>query len=112
MSEHSFRKAKVEGSTPSIGCVINNEIKSLTTMNDNDTSPQAQRILCEIYRRMTPAEKFERIFSAYRFGRQLNMAGIRLSNPGATEEQVWHIWARRHLGDELYEKVYGSKIDE
>jgi hypothetical protein len=33
-----------------------------------------------------------------------------MANPDASEEQIWHIWARRHLGDELYEKVYGEKI--
>lgn len=79
-------------------------------MDGNDTSPQAQKILCEIYRQMTPADKFKRIFSAYRLGRQLNMAGVRLSNPDATEEQIWHIWAKRHLGDDLYKKVYGTDL--
>ena len=81
-------------------------------MGKSDTSPQAERVLCEIYSRMSPADKFQRIFSAYRMGRDLNMAGIRLLNPTADEEHIWHIWARRHLGDELYKKVYESPSNE
>ncbi|MHC4206898.1 MAG: hypothetical protein ACYSTT_19755 [Planctomycetota bacterium] len=55
------------------------------------------------------AQKAQRIFSAYRMGKMLSMAGIRMNHPDASEEQVWHLWARRHLGDELYEKVYGGE---
>jgi len=32
-----------------------------------------------------------------------------MSHPDASEEKVWHLWARRHLGDELYEKVYRER---
>ncbi|OHB74169.1 MAG: hypothetical protein A2Z25_18180 [Planctomycetes bacterium RBG_16_55_9] len=75
-------------------------------MTASDTSAEAEEILCRLYRKMTIAQKAQRVFSAYRMGKMLSMAGIRMSHPGATEEQVWHLWARRHLGDELYEKVY------
>ncbi len=42
----------------------------------------------------------------------LSMAGIRMANPDASAEQVWHLWARRHLGDELYEKAYEGRSSE
>ena len=78
-------------------------------MATNDTSAEAEEILCRLYRDMTIARKAQRLFSAYRMGKMLSMAGIRMNNPDASEEQVWHLWARRHLGDKLYEKVYHGK---
>ena len=110
MVEHSFRKAGVEGSTPSIGFIEAILIVILSFhMSLGDTSPEAEAILCRLNRNMTMAQKAQRVFSAYRMGKMLSMAGIRMSHPDASEEQVWHIWARRHLGDELYEKVYGGR---
>ncbi|MBL7153846.1 MAG: hypothetical protein ISS79_09020 [Phycisphaerae bacterium] len=81
-------------------------------MTKSDTSPDARRVVCELYRKMTPARKFELISQAYEFGRSLAMAGIRLRHPEATDQQVRQLWARQHLGDELYEKAYGGKEDE
>ena len=82
---------------------------TMSLMNNSDTSPDARRVVCELYRRMTPARKFELISQAYEFGRSLAMAGIRLRHPEATDAQVHHMWARQHLGAELYEQAYGSK---
>ena len=78
----------------------------------NDTSAEAEQVLCRLYRNMTIAQKAQRIFSAYRMGKMLAMAGIRMNHPDASEEQIWHLWARRHLGDELYRKVYQGKDNE
>jgi len=78
-------------------------------MSLGDTSPEAEAIQCRLYRDMTMAQKAQRVFSAYRMGKMLSMAGIRMNHPDATEEQIWHLWARRHLGDELYEKVYRGR---
>jgi hypothetical protein len=81
-------------------------------MTASDTSVEAEEIQCRLYRNMTIAQKAQRVFSAYRTGKMLSMAGIRTANPDASEEQIWHIWARRHLGDELYEKVYGGQTEQ
>ena len=75
----------------------------------SDTSAEAQQILCRLYRNMTIAQKAQRVFSAYRLGKMLCMAGLRMAHPDASQEQIWHLWARRHLGDELYEKVYRGR---
>ena len=80
-------------------------------MVTSDTSAEAQEFQCRLYRNMTTAQKAQRIFSAYRMGKMLSMAGIRMDHPEATDEQIWHLWARRHLGDELYERVYQGKRD-
>jgi hypothetical protein len=110
MVEHSFRKAEVEGSTPSIGCIEAVLIFILSfRMSLSDTSPEAEAILCRLYRNMTIAQKAQLVFSAYRMGKMLSMAGIRMNNPDASEEKIWHLWARRHLCDELYEKVYRER---
>jgi hypothetical protein len=76
----------------------------------SDTSPEAEEVLCRLYRNMTPAQKAQRIFSAYRMGKMLSMAGIRMANPNASQDQIWHLWARRHLGDELYEKFDSHRL--
>ena len=110
MAEHSFRKAEVVGSTPTIGFIESILIFILSFhMSLGDTSPETETILCRLYRNMTIAQKAQRLFSAYRMGKMLSMAGIHMNHPDASEEQIWHLWARRHLGDELYEKVYQER---
>lgn len=76
-------------------------------MTISDTSKEARKIVCDIYCRMSPARKIELVFDACRTGQLLSMAGIRNQYPSAGENEVWHIWAKRHLGEELYNKVYG-----
>jgi hypothetical protein len=78
----------------------------------SDTDPEALAVQYEIYRKMTPARKLEIIFDLYRMGQELVMAGIRMRNPDATDEQVWRLWARQHLGAELFETVYGQPHHE
>jgi len=80
-------------------------------MGKSDTSPEAQEVLNELYRKMSAAKKMELIFDACRTGQVLAMAGIKMQYPEATEEEVWHIWAKRHLGEKLYNEVYGSRKD-
>jgi hypothetical protein len=75
----------------------------------SDTSPEAQRVLYDLYRRMSPARKFEIICDTYEMGKQLALAGLRMRYPDASGEKIWHLWARQHLGDELYERVYGKR---
>ncbi|MGA2092344.1 MAG: hypothetical protein ABSH16_02910 [Sedimentisphaerales bacterium] len=75
----------------------------------SDTSKETKEVMRDLYRRMSPAKKIEMIFDACRTGQLLSMAGIRMQYPDASEEQIWHIWAKRHLGERLYEKVYGGK---
>ena len=81
-------------------------------MRHTDTSKEAQQVLIGIYRRMPPAVKMRRIFEAYRTGKMLAMAGLRLSHPDATEKKIWQLWAKKHLGEKLFEQVYGSTTNE
>jgi len=78
-------------------------------MNKSDTTPEARRIQYGLYRRMSGAKKIELIFDAYRTGQMLAMAGLRMQHPNTSDEELWHLWARRHLGEKLYNKVYGTQ---
>ena len=80
-------------------------------MNKTDTTPKAQEVQNELYRKMPTAKKIELVFDAYRTGCLLVMAGIRMQRPDLTEKQIWHIWAKRHLGEKLYNNVYEIKTD-
>ncbi|MGD0077344.1 MAG: hypothetical protein ABSB91_01820 [Sedimentisphaerales bacterium] len=93
------------GSSPVIGCIDFERI----FMSISDTTPEAMRIQSGLYHRMSPAKKIEMIFDACRTGQLLSMAGIRMQYPSASEDEVWHIWAKRHLGEQLYNKVYGGR---
>jgi len=79
------------------------------TSGKSDTTPEARRVQCEIYRRMSPARKFQLIFHTYEMGKQLTMAGLRMRHPDTSDEEIWYLWARQHLGDRLYEEVYKGR---
>ncbi|MHC4647778.1 MAG: hypothetical protein ACYTBJ_20125 [Planctomycetota bacterium] len=80
-------------------------------MDVSDTAPEARNVQWEIYRRMPPERKVRLIFDAYRTGQMLAVAGIRMRIPMLDEGQLWRIWARRHLGPELFDKVYGDSTN-
>jgi hypothetical protein len=67
----------------------------------SDTSPEAQRVLIECYRRMTPAQKVALIEDANRTNRLLHEAGFRARYPDATPEQIHLDWIRKTLGPEF-----------
>jgi hypothetical protein len=73
-----------------------------------DTTPEARSVQHELYRKMSPGKKLELVFACRRLGHELARAGIRLQNPHASDEELWHLWARRHLGAEFYDMVYGA----
>ena len=81
-------------------------------MNPSDTSEEARKVQIQIYRSMSPAQKAALVFDAYETGKTLKMAGLRLLHPEASQKRIWHLWARQHLGQELYNEVYGEIVDE
>jgi hypothetical protein len=105
MVEHGFRKAGVMGSSPVIGSYDS----EFHLMGITDTSRDARKTQYELYRQMTPARKLGLVFDAYRTGQLLSIAGIRMQYPSAGKNEVWNIWAKRHLGEKLYKKIYGSR---
>jgi len=63
-----------------------------------DTTPEAEAVQIEIYRRMSPGRKLELVEEANRTGRALALAGLRQRHPTAGPEELF----RRHV-DPLYE---------
>ena len=77
-----------------------------------DTDKHARLVLNNLYRAMPASKKLEAVFSAYQTAKALAMAGLKDSFPNADEKHLWHLWAKRHLGDQVYETVYGAQPDE
>src|SRR4051794_34053412 len=63
-----------------------------------DTSPEAQRVLAEVYRRMSPGRKWLLVGEGYQTLRLLHASGVRLRNPRVTDRQVLEDWIHRVLG--------------
>ena len=74
----------------------------------SDTSPEARRVQYDLYRRMSLGRRLELAFDMCDTGRLLAMAGLRMRHPNANEEELKRLWARQHLGPELFDRVYGA----
>lgn len=73
----------------------------------SDTSPEAERVLIEGYRRMSPAEKLERVFSLNRALEKLQAARIRADYGDIPEREMRLRLASLRLGRETMVKVFG-----
>ncbi len=73
-----------------------------------DTPPETRRVQYEICRNVPLGRKIELTFSMCDTGRLLALSGLRMLHPEATEAQLQRMWARKHLGPELFEQVYGD----
>lgn len=73
----------------------------------NDTTPEAESVLIAIYRDMSIEDKWRRLQSLYRTGRDLHEMGYRKRHPEATPPEIVDDWMRLTLGPELYHEVRG-----
>ena len=80
------------------------------TSDRQDTATDTAGVQYGIYRGMSPAEKLGLVFSTYEASRELAMAGLRTRHPQADADELWRLWARQHLGAELFEAAYGATI--
>lgn len=76
-----------------------------------DTDPEAEKVQMEIYRRMSPARKFELVEDAIQTSRELVLAGIRSRHPKAGVEEIRRRFFGIWLGEDLATEVYGP-LDE
>ncbi len=74
----------------------------------DDTAPEIHDKQCELYRNMSEAEKLKLVFQTYRAGRRLAMTGLRIRHPEADEREIRRLWARQHLGAELFDEAFGA----
>jgi hypothetical protein len=77
-----------------------------------DTSPEAERVLVELWRRATPARKFSIAFDTSRTMQEFLLAGLRERHPNDTPEQLRRRFADAWLGPELARHAYGAPPDD
>jgi hypothetical protein len=78
----------------------------------SDTSPEIERLLTQIYRRRTPAEKWLRLGEMYQDARALHAAGVRLRNPKASAREILRSWLRDNLGYTQLEAIGEPAMDQ
>lgn len=65
----------------------------------NDTSPEAEAVLREVYRRMPFERKWQQMGVLYQTARILHAAGVRARHPEATPERIQEAWRMETLGE-------------
>lgn len=66
-----------------------------------DTSPEADRILTDLYRKMPAAQKWRKLGELFECAKILSEAGVRLSNPSATAADIRREWLARTIGEAM-----------
>jgi hypothetical protein len=77
-----------------------------------DTSPEAERFLIEGYRRMSPSDKLERVFSLNRMIEQLQRARLTADYGEMPEREMRLRLASLRLGRETMVKAFGWDPEE
>lgn len=77
-----------------------------------DTSPTAEAVQLEIYRRMPGSRKLELVLEANELSRRLAEAGLRSRYPEADANEIFRRRMDLTLGPELAAKVYGPLDEE
>ena len=72
-----------------------------------DTSPDAERVLIELFRSASPARKIAMVLSANRTARVLALAGLRERHPGESPARLRRRLADLWFGSELASKAFG-----
>ena len=76
-----------------------------------DTDPAAERVLIELLRKATPAQKMSVVLDANRTAQALAMAGLRERHPQDSPAQLRRRLADLWLGKELAAKAYGPMLE-
>lgn len=72
-----------------------------------DTRPEAEAVLIQLWRDATPRRKLAVMTGAIRTARALALAGLRERHPGESPARRWRRLADLWLGPELAAKAYG-----
>jgi hypothetical protein len=64
----------------------------------------------ELYRRMTPRQKLERVRDLSLAANQFALAGLRMRHPGESENLLALRLARMRLGPQLFDEAYPGAI--
>jgi hypothetical protein len=77
-----------------------------------DTSPEAQRVLIELWREAKPARKFALVLDTTRSVQEFMLSGLRERHPDESPARVRRRFAELWLGPELARRVYGDATDD
>jgi len=77
----------------------------------NDTHPAMEAFVLEGYRRMTVAEKMERVVAMSRAVQELGLANVRRMHPDASERELSLRLASRRLDAETMRRAFGWDPD-
>jgi len=66
-----------------------------------DTSPEAERVLAEVFRRMPVAQKWRRLGDLYRTAKTLHATGVRFHRPAATSREIHKAWIEVTHGEDV-----------
>lgn len=76
----------------------------------NDTHPKIERVMIEIYRRMTPSQRVTRLGEWHEVGTLLAESNVRQMHPNADANEIKMRVASRRLSPELMKKAFGWDI--
>ena len=71
-----------------------------------DTSPEAERVQIEIFRKMTPERRLQLAMELTQTSRNLLASGVRLRHPEYDEEQVHFAVIRLTIPEKLFLAAY------
>ena len=72
-----------------------------------DTSPEAEKVLIDLWRKASTARKFRMIEDNQRSVLALSLSGLRMRHPHESEQRLRRRLADLVLGPEMAAKVYG-----
>lgn len=78
----------------------------------SDTTPEAARVLAEVYRSMPPWRKLQLQAADFRCEKSLHAAGHRARWPGATASEVRTAWNVARLGPGPWERLEDAPMDQ
>lgn len=73
-----------------------------------DTSPEARRLLIEILRKKTPAEKLAMVDDLVAMARVLTMTGLRFRHPDASPSELEVLYLEHLLSPDLAHRVLAA----
>ena len=85
-------------------------LPSMLRTPPNDTDPRVEAILIEGYRRMSPAQKLERVRALTRAVQELALFDIRRRHPDADEREQALRLASRWIEPELMIRAFGWDV--
>jgi hypothetical protein len=77
-----------------------------------DTSPEAERVLIQLWRQATPARKFALVLDTTRAVQEFMLTGLRERYPQDTPARLRCRFAEQWLGPELARQAYGEMPDD